>query len=106
MCSEKEYDEFEKGNMYIERWGSHKLYTKEEMIEKFKQAVDRRTKEPKYLGVDWNNDDEFNRVLEESDYCTSEEYWNNVSEEYETFEESYTGANGETVYAFGYYGYN
>ena len=39
MCSKKEYDEFEKGNMYIERWGSHKLYTKEEMIEKFKQAV-------------------------------------------------------------------
>ena len=44
--------------------------------------------------------------LAESDYCTSEEYWNNVSEEYETFEESYIGANGETVYAFGYYGYN
>lgn len=44
MCSEKEYDEFEKGNMYIERWGSHKLYTKEEMIEKFKQAVNWRKK--------------------------------------------------------------
>jgi hypothetical protein len=106
MCSKKEYDEFEKGNMYIERWGSHKLYTKEEMIEKFKQAVDWRTKAQKYPGIDWDNDDEFNRVLAESDYCTSEKYWNNVSEEYETFEESYMGANGETVYAFGYYGYN
>lgn len=38
MCSEKEYDEFEKGNMYIERWGSHKLYTKEEMIEKIQTS--------------------------------------------------------------------
>ena len=33
--------------MYIERWGS-KLYTKEEMIEKFKQMTDWRTKELKY----------------------------------------------------------
>ena len=31
MCSKSEYDEFEKGNMYIERWVS-KLYTKEDMI--------------------------------------------------------------------------
>lgn len=105
MCSKSEYDEFEKGNMYIERWGS-KLYTKEEMIEKFKKMTDWRTKELKYRGVDWNNDEEFNRVLAETDYVTYESYWDTVSEEYETFEDSYTGKDGETVIAFGYYGYN
>ena len=105
MCSKSEYDEFEKGNMYIERWGS-KLYTKEEMIEKFKQMTDWRTKELKYRGVDWDNDEEFNRVLEETDYVTYDKYWDTVSEEYETFEDSYTGKDGDTVIAFGYYGYN
>ena len=64
MCSKSEYDEFEKGNMYIERWGS-KLYTKEEMIEKFKQMTDWITKELKYSGVDCDNDEEFNRVQAE-----------------------------------------
>lgn len=107
MCSNKEYDEFEKGNLYIERWGSSKLYTKEELIEKFKNITDWRTKEPKYTGVDWNNEDEFNRVLEEVEYyCTADEYWNTVTDEYETFEKTYTSPTGETVVAFGYYGYN
>ena len=105
MCSKSEYDEFEKGNMYIEKWGS-KLYTKEEMVEKFKQMVDWRTKELKYRGIDWDNDEEFNRVLEETDYVAYDKYWDTVSEEYETFEDSYTSKDGETVIAFGYYGYD
>lgn len=105
MCSKSEYDEFEKGNMYIERWGSH-IYSKEELIEKFKEMRDWRTKELKYSGVDWNNEEEFNRVLEETDFVTGDKYWDIVSEEYETFEESYTGKNGESVVAFGYYGHD
>lgn len=105
MCSKSEYDEFEKGNMYIKRWGSS-LYTKEELIEKFKEMRDWRTKELKYSGVDWSNEEEFNRVLEETDYVTGDKYWDIVSEEYETFEESYTGKNGESVVAFGYYGHD
>lgn len=106
MCSSKEYDEFEKGNMFIKKWGSSKLYTKEEMIEKFKTMTDWRTKKPKYSGVDWDNEEEFKRALEETDYCTSEEYWNIVSDVYETFEVSYTDGDGKTVYAFGYYGHD
>ena len=105
MCSKSEYDEFEKGNMYIERWGS-RIYSKEELIEKFKEMRDWRTKELKYSGVDWNNEEEFNRVLEETDFVTGDKYWDIVSEEYETFEESYTGKNGESVVAFGYYGHD
>lgn len=105
MCSKSEYDEFEKGNMYIERWGSS-LCTKEELIEEFKQMTDWRTKELKYRDVDWDNEEEFNRVLEESDYVTSDKYWDIVSKEYETFEESYTGKNGESVVAFGHYGHD
>ena len=66
MCSESEFNEFENGNMYIEKWGSE-LYTKKELIEKLKQAIDWRTKNFKYCGVDWDNEEEFNRVLEESD---------------------------------------
>lgn len=105
MCSESEFNEFEKGNMYIEKWGSE-LYTKEKLIEKLKQIKDWRTKNLKYSGVDWDNEEEFKKVLEESDYCTCEEYWDTVSEEYETFEKSYVSKNGEKVIAFGYYGYN
>lgn len=105
MCSKSEYDEFEKGNMYIERWGS-RIYSKEELIEKFKEMRDWRTKELKYSGVDWDNEEEFNRVLEETDFVTGDKYWDIVSEEYETFEESYTGKNGESVVAFGYYGHD
>ena len=105
MCSKSEYDEFEKGNMYIERWGS-RIYSKEELIEKFKEMRDWRTKELKYSGVDWNNEEEFNRVLEETDFVTGDKYLDIVSDEYETFEESYTGKNGECVVAFGYYGHD
>ena len=105
MCSKSEYDEFEKGNMYIERWGS-RIYSKEELIENFKKMRDWRTKELKYSGVDWNNEEEFNRVLEETDFVTGDKYWDIVSEEYETFEKSYTGKNGESVVAFGYYGHD
>lgn len=105
MCSESEFNEFENGNMYIEKWGSE-LYTKEKLIEKFKQARDWRTKDLKYSGVDWDNEGEFKRVLEESDYCTCEEYWNTVSREYETFEKSYESKSGEKIIAFGYYGYD
>ena len=105
MCSKSEYDEFEKGNMYIERWGS-RIYSKEELIEKFKEMRDWRTKELKYSGVDWDNEEEFNRVLEETDFVTGDKYWDIVSEEYETFEESYIGKNGESVVAFGYYGHD
>ncbi len=105
MCSQSEYDEFEKGNMYIERWGST-LYTKESLIEMFKELRDWRTKELKYSGVDWNNEEEFNRVLKETDYVTCEKYWDTVSKEYETFEDSYTGKDGNTVVAFGYYGHD
>lgn len=105
MCSKSEYDEFEKGNMYIERRGS-RIYSKEELVEKFKEMRDWRTKELKYNGVDWNNEEEFNRVLEETDFVTGDKYWDIVSEEYETFEESYTGKNGESVVAFGYYGHD
>ncbi len=105
MCSQSEYDEFEKENMYIERWGST-LYTKESLIEMFKELRDWRTKELKYSGVEWNNEEEFNRVLEETDYVIYEKYWDTVSEEYETFEDSYTGKDGNTVVAFGYYGHD
>ncbi len=104
MCSQSEYDEFEKGNMYIKRWGST-LYTNESLIEMFKELRDWRTKELRYSGVDWNNEEEFNRVLEKTDYVTYEKYWDTVSEEYETFEDSYTDKDGNTVVAFGYYGH-
>lgn len=105
MCSKAEYDAFENGEMYIERWGSS-LYTKEQLIEMFKTIKDWRTDTLKYANVDWNNEEEFQRVLKETEFCTSEEYWDKVSEEYETFQESYTNANGETTYAFGYYGHD
>ena len=106
MCSETEYNEFENGNIYIEKWGSDLLYTKEELIKKFKQAIDWRTKKLKYSGVDWDNEKEFKRVLEESNYCTCDEYWNTVSRENKTFVKSYECKNGEKIIAFGYYGYD
>lgn len=105
MCSSEEYKAFEKGEMYIERWGDT-LFTKEELVEHLKTVTDWKTKEPLYPGVDWSNDEEFTRAMKEQEYVTCEEYWDIVSEEYETFEEKYTDKNGNTTIAFGYYGHD
>lgn len=44
--------------------------------------------------------------MEGEELYAYDEFWDNLYEGYEGFEDSYTTPNGETVYAFGYYGEN
>ena len=83
MLSKAEYDKFVKGELFYDEWYS-KLVTKAEIEE----------------------------IAKEKDYSIEEYIQDNVKtyEEFgdgkETFEQEYTTPNGETVVAFGYFGYD
>lgn len=82
MCSDDEYSKWRKGELYFDR------YTKE-FVEKSEETENERNDEGTY-----------------TQYLTYEEFndWDYI--EYETFDKSYETKNGETVHAFGYYGYS
>lgn len=97
MCMESDYNKWEKGELLLHvGWRSH-LCTIEEAIEFEKSRCD--------SGIDWNNKQEVDLALADSDFYTYERYWNEYCEDYEDYEETMTTPNGENVVAFGYYGW-
>ena len=108
MCMESDYNKWEKGELLLYvGWRSfykkdnrperNHLYTIEEAIEFEKSRCD--------SGIDWNNKQEVDLALADSDFYTYERYWNEYCEDYEDYEETMTTPNGEKVVAFGYYGW-
>lgn len=82
MCSDDEYSKWRKGELYFDRYAK-------EFVEKSEETESDRNDEGTY-----------------TQYLTYEEFndWDYI--EYETFDKSYETKNGETVHAFGYYGYS
>jgi len=99
MCSESEYDKWEKGELLFSVCDKE-FYTRDEAIESLKDCS--------WLNgrVDWNNKDSVDDALCDEQYYTYEEYQNYVGEYYESFEQSYTTKSGDKVITFGYYGYD
>lgn len=100
MCSKDEYNRWEKGELYLYRWGD-KFKTRDELIEMLKTDAYYRLR---YPNEDWNNPDTIDEILEDEGWLTEEQYWDDV--DMETFCESYTTSSGEEIMAFGYYGYD
>ena len=76
MCSESEWEKWERGELLYDDW-------QEEFVDK--------------------ND------IEDSNggrYYTMDDFFDKYNYDYETFNTSYTTPNGETVRAFGYYGFD
>lgn len=108
MCMESDYDKWRDGKLllYVGWRGFYKkdnrpernhLYTREEAIGFEKSKCN--------IGTDWNDKQEVDLVLADSDFYTYERYWNEYCEDYEGYEETMTTPNGDKVVAFGCYGY-
>jgi len=98
MCSKEDYDKWEKGEVFLDRnWRAEKKFiSREEAIQKLKDSE-------YYKDLDYNNEDEVNEALREEDLYTSENYFDG---DLESFESTYTTKSGETIVAFGKYGYD
>lgn len=79
MCTASDYEKWKNGEMYYDIW-DEKLVPKED--------VENESEE-----------------LDDDQYITYEQYDEKYCMEYETFHEQLATPNGETVIAFGYYGY-
>ena len=102
MCSGEEYDKWKNGEVLYWR-EEDKFGTREEIIEEMKVAK-WWDGSPKFLGVNWEDEDVVADVFSDYEVETYEEYFDN--EWFETYVEYHTTPNGEQVVAFGYYGHD
>ena len=98
LCAKEDYDKWEKGEVL--NCGGNFL-TKDEAIENLREDKYFTKYHPNF---DFTDEDAVNEALKEEDYVTSKEYF---EDEYkESFESTYTTKSGDTVVAFGKYGYD
>lgn len=100
MCSDDEYKRWESGEAYVSDGGD--FFTRDEIVQKLKEKKSWSTEELRYPNVNWDDEDEVNELIEDNDYKTYSQYWDDM--DYETFNDSYTTKSGEKIHAFGYYG--
>ncbi len=94
MCSKEEYNKWENGELLIYDGG---FFTKEEAIEQLKKDTTPNR-------INFDDQEEVDDELKNWGYKTCEQYWND--DYLETYEETYTTKSGETIVAFGKYGYD
>jgi cobalamin biosynthesis Co2+ chelatase CbiK len=97
ITTAENYDKFKNGELY---WYDEELYTREEIIEKFKLTDD--------LDIETNDesgtvDDKIEDLVNDHEIQTFDTLG---GDEYETFTASCTTPNGEDIVAFGYHGYS
>lgn len=115
MCSEDEYNKWQKGGLLYKRWAGE-FYTKEQIIEEAKKKQVKYLEEQqegktihryqeKYINA--RTDEELYKAeYDEEEYQNYDDFWDYIEDEYETFQDSYTTKNGEKIISFGYFGYN
>lgn len=110
MCNKSDYDKWEKGELFLHKgWGisypkdnrpkENHFYTKEEMLAFLESNK-------YFLNFTYNTESELLDFLHENEWFDYDYFWNEWCENWETFEESFTTENGDTVIAFGYDGYD
>lgn len=98
MCTKEDYGKWEKGEVYFCTDG--KFYTKEEVIDEL--CKDKYYKQDRE-NLESLSDKDFDEHVKDFDYYT----YDNYNDEYlEEFYEEYTTKSGETVVAFGKYGWD
>ena len=109
MCTESEYDAWEKGDMLLYTgWGSYfgdkpekdHFYTRNQAINFEKH----RNSNPLDEDLSDVPDEELNKILSDRGWVTCDEFF--YDEYLEAFEETYTTPGGEKIVAFGKYGYD
>jgi len=98
MCSKEDYDKWQNGEMF---YYDERLVSREEAIKELKNNKWFNKENPDF---DFTNEEEINEALIRCNYESSEQYWDD--EYLESFEDTYTTKSGETIIAFGKYGYD
>lgn len=105
MCSGEEYNAWKRGETLFDA-GNNRFISREECIAHIAKDPDSGYKPGFENYVD---DRKLQRILddydEDADLMTYDGFWARNDMEY-TFDDSYTTKSGETVVAFGYYGYD
>ena len=105
MCMKSDYEKWCEGELFLTvgTWGfepriKKQFVTKEEAIDLLKNNY-------KFLpeDMDWNDEYAITELLFDAGFRTGDSY---ESEYLEWFEEEFTTPNGETVVAFGQFGYD
>ena len=110
MCNKSDYDKWEQGKVFLFRGSGYAypdgnkhqvnhFYTKEEAI-----TFEKSSKYHPNFTYDTEGD--LLDFLHENEWYDYDYFWNEWCEDWETFEESFTTENGDTVIAFGYDGYD
>ena len=102
MCNGEDYKKWKDGKILYDKWNDC-FITKDEAIEKLKK-LKWNSGELWYPNVNWDNDDEVDKVFKKEKIKTYDEFFDDYDYDYETFVDFYTTPNGEEVVAFGYYG--
>lgn len=99
MCSSDEYNKWRNEDVYYDRW-NEKFVEENDSILKARECESYDQAYGLYIS---DKDNEFY-----SDCYHRFLTWNEFFNDYdlETFEDEYTTKSGETIVAFGYYGYN
>jgi hypothetical protein len=97
MCTKEEFEKFKNDELFLDQWHD-KLLTHDE-------AVAKVLKDGYYTQEELDNmspEEIVENAFNDSEIYTFETY----GSDYEGFHTEYTTPNGETVVAFGYYGYD
>ena len=97
MCSEEDYYKWENGELFFNSW-EEQFYNKENMI----SDIIKRSYGAETLSD--ISEEKFNKTIEDYGFYAYDRYWDD--EYLEGFSDTYTTKSGETIVAFGKYGYN
>lgn len=105
MCLKSEYDQWKNGEAFFDRWG-HKFVTKDVVDQQMEECrKDFLQEHPDYIQGDEDWEEEFKDWMRyDKQYYSYREYCDDL--DYESYSSTYETPNGETVVAFGYYGYD
>lgn len=106
MCMKYDYDKWAKGEVYLNEggWCSYSKYKDKQFVTK-EEAIDIVVNNTYHHDADLTtmNNDELEEYFRDNEIYTCDSYGN---EYLENFEAEFTTPNGETVVAFGQYGYD
>lgn len=100
MCTEDQYNEWEANKTVLCFYSDFTFITLEEAKRRLRNSNWYKGPDPEEL-----EKEELEDALWEEDMYTYDSFWDK-HDDFETFKESCTTPNGETVVAFGYYGHD
>lgn len=107
MCLKSDYDEWKAGEVYLNGnsgWSSNSPYKEKQFVTK-EEAIDILTdnKYPPEKDLTELDSEDLEDIFRDEEFYTYENYWRDYLEGYS---DTFTTPNGDTVVAFGQFGYD